>query len=180
MKNRKLASRYARALLDSLPEPRALEAADGFLTALAAAMEQSRELRDILLDPAVPRSSRKAVLRSLAEQHDVPPRLKNFLDVIVDHGRTPELPVIARVFHEAREQELGIVPASITTAAPLQDDLKRRAGQALEKLTSRKVSLTYEVEPALIGGAITQIGSKVYDGSLRTQLARLRQSMAEE
>ncbi len=178
MKNRKLALRYAHALLAALPDAREQEAAATFLDALAEAMQTSRELRDLLLDPAVPRSSRKSALRALAAQRGMPERVGNFLGLVVDHGRVPDLPAIAQVFREARENAAGIVPASITTAAPLSDELKQRARAALENLTGRQVHLSCEVEPALLGGAVTRIGSQVYDGSLRTQLVNLRRRMA--
>ena len=66
MRDRKLASRYAGALLSVFPDPQQAEATDGFLSALSDAMDQSGEFRDVMLDPAYPRAARKGVLRSLA------------------------------------------------------------------------------------------------------------------
>ena len=79
-----------------------------------------------------------------------------------------------------REAGQGMVSATLTTAAPLTPELKARAVSALERLSGRKVNLTTEVDPGLLGGAVTQVGSMVYDGSLMTQLARLRRTMGEE
>jgi F-type H+-transporting ATPase subunit delta len=181
MKNRKLASRYAQALLDALAEPPAQEQADRFLTGLAEAMQASTELRDLLLDPAVPRSSRAKALGILAEQQGAPAlMMKNFLATVVDHGRTADLPEIAEVFHELREKSLGIVAATLTTAAPIDPSLQSRAQQALESLTGQRVNLEFNVEPSLIGGAVAQVGSQVFDGSLRTQLGRMRRKMVQE
>ena len=59
-------------------------------------------------------------------------------------------------------------------------ELEVRAASALEKLSGRKVNLTIEIDPSLLGGAVAQVGSMVYDGSLKTQLARLRRTMGEE
>ena len=147
MRNRKLASRYAQALLEALPDKKQRERADLFLSALARAFDASRELRDVLMDPAVPRSSRKAALVSIARRHEAPPRVENFLQLVVDHGRTGELPTIARVFHETREDAMGIVPAQLTTARPLAQDLKKKARQALEEMTGSKISLSYDNMP---------------------------------
>ncbi len=180
MKNRKLASRYARALLDAIPDPAQSEVVEQFLTALADAMQASRELRDHLLDPAVPRSSRKKAMALIAERHQMPPRVVNFLYTVVDHGRTADLPLMAEVYREMRLRQAGVVSATITTAVPLEDALRQRARQALERLTGHKVDLKFRVEPSLIGGAMTQIGSTIYDGSLRTQLTRLRRRMVQE
>lgn len=180
MKDRKLAIRYARALLESLPGEGEAEQADGFLTALRGALDESAELRGLLFDPAVPRATRKSVLRKLADENAMPRQVGNFLATVVDHNRTAALASIAEVFHERREARAGVVPAEIATAWPLSEDLKARTLRALEKITGRKVRLTTRVEPDLIGGAVTRIGSEVHDGSLRTQLAQLRRRMSQE
>ena len=180
MTDRKLASRYARALLASLPNDQSAEDADRFLTAIREALDESAEFRDLLLNPAVPKSTRESVLRSLADQSEMPPQVGNFLATIVDHNRASSLRSIAQLFHEEREVALGIVAAEITTAWPLNDALKERALRTLEQMTGRQVRLTTQLEPALLGGAVTKIGSKVYDGSLRSQLAQLRRRMTQE
>ncbi len=180
MRDRKLATRYARALLASLADEVVAEKADSFLSALRTALEESADLRGLLNDPAVPRPTRKAVLRALADQNGMPLQVGNFLATVVDHNRTSALPAIAEVLHEEREARIGVVPAEITTAWPLTDELKARTLATLEKMTGRKVRLTAKVEPELIGGAITRIGSEIHDGSLRAQLARLRDRMMQE
>ena len=180
MKDRQLASRYARALLESLPNKDVAENVDEFLGSLGEALEESREFRDLLYDPAVPKAARESVLRSLAEQAGMTVQVANFLSTLVSHNRTTSLPSIAKVFHEAREAAIGVVPADITTARPLADDLKERTLRTLEQITGRKVRLTAQVDPGILGGAVTTIGSTVYDGSLRTQLAQLRRKMTQE
>ncbi len=179
MKDRQLASRYARALLESIPNKDA-EEVDRFLGSLAEALEESREFRDLLYDPAVPKATRESVLRTLAERSGMMVQVANFLSTVVSHNRTTSLPSIAKVFHEQREAAMGVVPAEITTARPLGDDLKERTLRALEQISGRKVQLTSQIDPGILGGAVTKIGSAVYDGSLRTQLAQLRRKMTQE
>lgn len=179
MKDRKLASRYAHALLSVLRDPGTQERADSFLTALAHAFETSTELRDAMLNPAVARPDRVAILRAIAELHQMPNEVANFLETLVANNRTAALPSIALVFHEEREREQGIVPAELTTAVPIADPVKERARTTLEQMTGRSVQLTFSVEPALLGGAVTRVGSMIYDGSLRGQLERLKRRMAE-
>jgi len=180
MRDRKLASRYAGALLSALPDPSQAKATDEFLTALRDAMQESGELRDVMFDPVFARSSRKAVLRELAERHGLPRQVPNFMETLVDNNRVTALPVIAEAFHEAREEAMGVVPAELTTAQPLDAPVRERARAALEKLTGRTVRLDCRVEPDLLGGAVTKIGSKIYDGSLRSQLIELRRRMGQE
>ncbi len=180
MKDRLLAKRYARALLAAIPDPATVERAGDFLAAIAAAMEVSPELRDVLLNPAIPRPARRAVLDALTQDAQAPRVMRAFLAVVADHGRAAALPAIAEAFREAKDEALGVVPATLTTAAPLPPELVDRARRVLEKITARKVRLTCEVSSSLVGGAVTRIGSTVYDGSLSTQLGALRRRMAEE
>lgn len=180
MKDRNLAARYAQALLAALPDDRAAAAADAFLEALADAFEASAELRDVLLNPAVGRAQRKQVLAALADGQGVAREVRNFLFTVADHGRLSALPTMAAVFREAREKRIGIVPAVVTTAAAIDLAHQQRLAAALERLSGRKVRLDVQVDPSVLGGAVTRIGSTVYDGSVRTQLSRLRRRMAEE
>ena len=179
MKDRKLALRYARALLSVIDDPATLERIDELLTALAQALEDAPDLRSAMLDPAVPRSARTKLLRSLVEQNRLPVEVGNFFATLVDNNRIDALDAIAVVFHEEHERQQGIVAAEMTTAILITDEMKQRAHGVLERVTGAKVRLTCNVEPALIGGAVTKIGSTVYDGSLRSQLEQLKRQMAE-
>lgn len=180
MKDRLLAMRYAKGLFAAIGDPATAERADVFLREIASAMDGSPELRDVLQNPAVPRQARKAVLQALARERQAPRVVENFLAVVADHRRAGVLPAIAEAFHSTKDEALGVQPATLKTAVPLADDLKDRARAVLEKLTARKVRLTCEVEPAILGGAVARIGSTVHDGSLHTQLGALRRRMAEE
>ena len=180
MRDRKLATRYARALLGALATPAEQNLADEFLTALANSVTQNAELRGFFLDPANPTSAKKTLLTNLCAARNIPDRVKTFLEMIVDNARLANLPSIAEVYHLEREAGQGTVSATLTAAAPLTPELKARATVALEKLSGRRVNLTIEVDPGLLGGAMAKVGSMVYDGSLKTQLARLRRTMGEE
>lgn len=180
MKDRKLATRYARALLGALPETTSQNAAGEFLAALAQSIRTNPELRGFLLDPANAATAKKSLLEKLATDRGVPPRVVTFLAMVVDHGRVGNLPSMADVFHAEREAAQGTVSATLTSAAPMTPELTSRATAALERLSGRKVNLKVEIDPDLLGGAVAQVGSMVYDGSLKTQLARLRRTMGEE
>jgi F-type H+-transporting ATPase subunit delta len=154
--------------------------ADRFLTVIRESLDESPDFRDLLFDPAVPKSTRKQVLRTLAERAEMPQQVANFLATVVDHNRATSLASIAEVFHSEREAAAGIVPAEVTTAWPLTNDLKERTLRALEQMTGRKVRLAANIDPSILGGAVTKVGSTVYDGSLKTQLEQLRRKMTQE
>lgn len=177
MKDRRLAARYARALLQALRDAAAAEAAAGVLRMLASAFRASDSLRDLLLNPAIAKSAARSGLDAVAQRLGASDLVRNFLGVVVAHGRAALLPTIAEVFEQEKEAAQGIVRARVRSATPLSRDLERRLEAALERLTGRKVRLAVEVEPALIGGAVASVGSFVFDGSLRGQLERLRRSM---
>ena len=151
------------------PLTTAIEAADTTLSSIGRAVASHPELEHLLLHPAVARRAKNAVLAQLAGDRAGKPLL-SFLSVVADHGRAAQLPAIAEAFHSIREEAQGIVAASITTAAAMAPDLEDKTRAALERLTGKRIRLTTSVDASLLGGAVTQIGSTVYDGSLRTQL----------
>jgi F-type H+-transporting ATPase subunit delta len=180
MRDRKLATRYARALLGALPKVAEQDLADAFLEALANSLRESAELRRFLLDPATSLGAKKSLLENLCVSRRVPTQVKTFLTMVAENSRLANLSSIAEVFHIERESAQGSVSATLTAAAALTPELQARAAAALGKLTGRKVNLKFEIDPGLLGGAVAQVGSVVYDGSLKTQLARLRRTMREE
>ena len=88
MKDRLLAKRYAKALLAAIPDPATVERAGEFLTAIASAMHASPEFRDVLLNPAIPRHARRAVLEALTREREAPPVMGAFLAVVAEQGRS--------------------------------------------------------------------------------------------
>lgn len=180
MTDRKLAARYARALLAALPDPERARTADEFLHALGEQVSASRPIRDVLLNPAHPKSARKRALAEVAAQHGAAPEVGRFLGILLDNGRLPLLSTIAAVFREEREAAAGVVQATITTARPLTEELRRSAEASIARLTGKRVRLEQKVDGTLLGGAVTRVGSMVYDGSLKTQLSRLRRRMTQE
>jgi F-type H+-transporting ATPase subunit delta len=180
MRDRKLATRYSRALLGALPKAAEQDQADAFLAALADSVRENDELRRFLLNPAISLGAKKSLLEKLCADRGVPEHVKTFLNMVAENSRLANLSSIAEVFHLEREASQGSVSARLTAATALTPELQSRAAAALGKLTGRKVNLTVAVDPGLLGGAVAQVGSVVYDGSLKTQLARLRRTMGEE
>ena len=180
MTDRKLATRYARALLAALPDASSQDAAGTFLDALAGALAGDESLRKTLADPALPAATKAKLLESVTVGLDLARPVRGFLATVVANGRTSALPSIAQVFREERERAQGIVTGTLTTAAPIGEALASRAADALTRLSGLRVRLELRVDPDLLGGAVAQIGSRVYDGSVRTQLDRLKQRIAKE
>src|SRR5262245_43874059 len=180
MTDRKLATRYARALLAALPDASSQNAAGSFLEALAETLATDASLRKALVDPAISSSAKSKMLEGLIGGRGLPRQVGGFLATVVANGRVAALPSMALAFREERERAQGIVTGTLTTAAPIGDELASRAAAALSRLAGRRVQLRLRVDRELLGGAVAQVGSMVYDGSVRTQLDRLKQRIAKE
>jgi len=116
----------------------------------------------------------------LAAKMGLSETVRNFIFVLVDHRRTEELVEIRRAFEAELNEREGIVEAQVTSARELTAAEKKEMIGALERMTQRRVEAKFESDTALVGGAVVQIGSTIYDGSVREQLARLRTTLESE
>jgi F-type H+-transporting ATPase subunit delta len=171
---------YAAALADVALEKRQVEALKRELRAFVELLERSFELRNFLATPAVERDTKQAVIEKLAARLGASRELRNFLLIIVENRRTALLPAIAKEFETELLERLGVARAEITSARELTTQQKTDLGETLEVLTGRRIEPRYAVDPGLVGGVTVRIGSTIYDGSVRSQLARLELRLATE
>lgn len=176
MVNVSIARRYARALLEAAG-PQGDEVLS-HLEALAAAVDGSAELTDVFTNPAHSHARRQAVLDKLMGlSGTVPPALTNMLKLMVDRGRMEHLSGIARLYRDLVDARLGRVRSKVVSAAPLQPEQLKKLEQSLKAVTQREVVLESSVDRSLLGGATAQVGSMVYDGSLKNQLQQLSRTL---
>ena len=102
---------------------------------------------------------------------------ENLLRLLVEHYRTAEIHRIREEFERLADEASGILHATVTTAIELEGDDRRHYEQALARKLGRKVNVEFLTDPAVVGGAAIQIGDHLVDGTVRTQLARLRQEL---
>jgi F-type H+-transporting ATPase subunit delta len=172
-----VARRYAQALLELGVEQGSLDQLVQELTTIAGAWETSSELRNALENPLVSHAAKKAVMSELSAQIGATPTMRNVLLLLVDRRRTKTLPYLARTLRELADARKGIVRAEVTTAAPLGDGYYARLQAQLEKMTGKRVVVDRVTDPSLIAGVVTRIGDRIFDGSLRTRLQSLRDSL---
>ena len=173
-----LAKRYAKALLDVAMEAQAAEVVLRELGGVAGLIGEQRELRQFLLNPSVRRRDAVQVMDEIAGRLQVSPLTRTFLKVVLEAGRMAALEDILRAYEELLDERIGRVRAAVTTAAPLDGELQAHLAAELGRLTGKRVVLEVTQNAAILGGMITRIGSRVYDGSLTTRLARLRHELA--
>jgi len=103
--------------------------------------------------------------------------VSNFLKLLFDKLRLAALPGISQVYQHLADEIENLKRARIKSAVPLDGDMQERLQKALEKMTKSKVVMEFEEDPHIIGGVVAMVGDLVLDGSVRTQLDALRESL---
>ena len=175
-----LAERYAGALVDVALANNQADQVKQELASFAALVNESPELRAFLANPAIARTSKHAAIEQLVARMGASRTLRNYLFVIVDQRRAGMLLEIEQAFSRLLDARQGITQAAVTSASELSAQERAELVAVLEKLSGEKVQAQFKTDSALIAGAVVRIGSTIYDGSVRTQLERLRAKMISE
>jgi F-type H+-transporting ATPase subunit delta len=169
--------RYARALLQIGVEEKSYEQIGNELRQLAAAIKLSPELASTLANPVFPRADRERVLRALLERIGAGPTVVNTIRLLLERERLNILVDLSRELDVLIDALAGRVNARVSSATPLDDTQRERLMRSLETLSGKKVDMVVHHDPSLLGGVVAQVGDIVYDGSLRTQLERMRHDL---
>jgi len=166
--------RYASGIFQVAQEANTIDAWRAELTKLDELLQD-----DVLVaafqNPVVGVKRRMELAKLLAPE--LRPETQNLLRLLVEHHRTRYMHEIREAFERLADEASGIVHAAVTTAIDLDPDDRKRYEQELARKLGRKVSVTFVTDPAIVGGATIQIGDHLVDGTVRTQLARLRQEL---
>jgi F-type H+-transporting ATPase subunit delta len=178
-----VASRYASALADVVTTGAAglnAETALGQLRAFEGAMNASAELTNALTSPAVPVGRKRAVVDRIAGVLNLSRVTRNFIFVLIDKRRIALLTEIIHTFETVADERMGFVRADIASAFDLNESQRALLNAKLERVSGKRVRARYSVDQSLIGGVMARIGSTVYDGSVRGQLATLGRRLSTE
>lgn len=179
MISRASAARYARALFDVAMKEANPEQIERELSTSVEMLRSHKELQKVLTTPGVPAVVKRRLLQALTERSGFSSPLSKLLLLLADRDRLGLLPDLLDSFRERLMEEQQVVHAEVTTAGELPSDGAAKLQQRLSDVTRRRVTLTTRVDPSIIGGVVTRIGSTVYDGSVATQLARLKERLSE-
>ena len=179
MTARAAARRYARALFDVVAGQRGdFEWAGRDLASFAALLQEHAALARVLGNPAIPAArKRSAVEALLSSAGGAMPPVAKLLLLLAGQDRLRLVPDIADAYEQRLMDHRKIVRAEVVTAVEMSPDRMRALEQSLARATGRQVQLSARVDPGLVGGAVTRIGSTVYDGSVATQLRRLKEQL---
>ncbi len=177
MTTSEIARTYARVLFDLASAADAVDAVDEGLQVVVDAIRGHMDLRNALSDAGVPAEKKRDILREIFGS-TVSPEVVTVVTLAVERGNAGVLDEMARLFSEIAEAERGIVVAEVTTAVPLDEELRSSVTDKLVASLGRPVNLRERVDASIVGGIIIKVAGRVLDGSLASQLGAVRTQLS--
>ena len=177
MTQQQSAARYAKALLQVAIAEADPQQVDQQLAALAELFTGHADLWRTVTNPAMPAPKKRAIVDEMLPKLALAPPLAKTLQLLATRDRLALLPFLAEAYRSRLMDHLKVVRARVTSAVPLPADKAQQIQKKLETLTGRTVVMTAATDATIIGGVVAQIGSTVYDGSIKTQLAKLKSEL---
>jgi F-type H+-transporting ATPase subunit delta len=173
-----LARRYAKALFSLGKEQGKTEEYRDMLLGLASLYaDEAAGVGDAVTNPLYPLDVRQKVMARIAESMQADAIMTSFLNLLIEKKRADILPDIAEAMEGMVDEDQNISHGSVVSAVELDSTLLEKIQATLEKLTGHKVILETQVDPFIIGGIIAKVGDLVLDGSIKTQLNGLKESI---
>ncbi len=180
MTGRSAAIRYARALFDVALSEGDLQQVSRDIGGFSELIASNEDLARVLSNPAIPVQKKRGVVKELiARAGALSPIVSKLLVLLADRDRLVLLPEIVRAYENRLMEHAQVVRAELVTAMALPSERLQALQQGLARATGRTVQMESRVDPSILGGAIAKVGSTVYDGSVTTQLAKLKQQLTE-
>ena len=177
MRSSAIARRYAKALMLIGKEDGQAETYRDELQGFIDLFDQQEELEQMITNPLYSTENRRKVFTAVLDAVKISDVMRSFLILLFNKGRIPYLRQIATNYNKLADELRGIVRANLVSAAELSDDKFEEIRNALSKMTGKDVVLDAEQDPSIIGGVVTKIGDLVLDGSIKTQLENMRESL---
>ena len=172
-----LSGRYATALFDLAIADQSLDAVSTSLAAVKAALAASPDLTALTTSPMVSREAAGAGIAGVAASLGLDTLTRNFLGVLAANRRLAALPAVIRDFNALAAARRGEITARVTAAHALSDEQQAALSAKLKAGLGRDVALDITVDPAILGGLVVRIGSRMIDTSLKTRLESLGQAL---
>ena len=172
-----LSGRYATALFDLAVADKVLDAVSASLASLKTALDTSADLKMLTTSPMVSRQAAGAGIAAVANGLGLDKLTGNFLGVLAANRRLASLPAIIRDFNALAAARRGEITARVTAAHALSDDQQKALSAKLKAGLGRDVALDITIDPAILGGLVVRVGSRMIDSSLKTRLDSLGQAL---
>ena len=174
------AKRYARAMLEVTIKNRNFSVVLEEMEVFQRQMEGVPLLQKLFINPAIPSKAKRKVLMDITGRLGFQELTVNVLKTLIHRDR---LKLLEQVIVSAEQQFLerqGILVVAVASSRRLDANQERKLSEKLEKFTGKRVQLENKIEPSLIGGVVTRIGTTLYDGSVHAQLQQLKAKIQEE
>ena len=171
-----LAQVYANALFEVASENDVIDDVREQLGQFADELDENRDLQVFLFSPYFSSQEKKDGIRKIVEDADE--RFLNFLELLAERHRMPAIFRIRRAYDALWREENKLLPVTVTSAVELDEGLVKGLGKRIEEQTGKKVELTSQVDPDVLGGLVLQVGNMVLDASIRNRLEQLRKQVA--
>jgi F-type H+-transporting ATPase subunit delta len=175
-----VARRYAAALADVVLKQGNAREVQSELQAWEEMMTANPQLLEVFRNPTIPYQDKRRVLDTLIARARPMQTTANVLQVLLQNARLADLSAVNRAFARVLDERAGMITARVTTAHSISTQIQDSLRQRLSDITKKGVNLNFHVDESIIGGIITQIGSTVYDGSVRNQLQLAKEQMLGE
>jgi len=172
-----IATVYARSLFEVAKEQDKLDEVREQFGQIADAISADRELQVFFFSPYFSSAEKIAGLKRAVSGVDA--ELLNFLELLIEKQRMPEIFRIRRQLDELWKQENRRIDVTVTSAVSLEPSVVEKVGEEIERQTGQKVELSSRVDAEILGGIVLQVGNKVLDASIRSRLEKLRKSVAQ-
>jgi F-type H+-transporting ATPase subunit delta len=177
VKNLAIARRYAKALLMIGKEDGQTETYREELDGIAELIQGEKVLEQALTNPLYDVAGRRKVLEAVIEKMDLSKVMNSFLLLVFEKGRVGFIGSINEFYQKLADELKGVARASLVSATELSSEAVDKIRASLSKRTGKDITLEIEQDPTLIGGIVTRIGDLVLDGSIKTQLLNMRESL---
>jgi ATP synthase F1 delta subunit len=172
-----IAQVYARSLFEVAKEHDVLDRVHDELHEFAEALENDRTLQVFLFSPYFSSEEKRDGVRKIVSDADE--RMVNFLSLLAERHRMPALFRIRREFDALWADEHKLLPVTVTSAVELDEGFAEEIGKRIQDQTGRRVELSSNVDPDVLGGLMVRVGNMVFDGTVRNRLERLRKQVAK-
>jgi F-type H+-transporting ATPase subunit delta len=172
-----IANRYARALADIIKERGEINEVTAELKRFADLISQHEELRSVFASPVLPVERKGGVLDQLLSRLKFRQTSNNFLRLLLGNSRLHDLDLMLVSLSRELDSRSNVVSAEVTTAREISEKEMVMLRDKLKAATGKEVRLQFRTDPKIIGGVVTRIGSLIFDGSIRNQLAQLKQKL---
>jgi F-type H+-transporting ATPase subunit delta len=172
-----IAQVYARSLFEVAKEHDKLDVVREQLGEITDAIRESHDLQVFFFSPYFSTDEKVEGLRRALQDPDE--SVVNFLDLLIEKHRMPALFRIRREFDALWEEENRLLPVQVTSAIELDESTVRQIGDAIGEQTGRRIELTSEVDPGILGGIVLRVGNSILDASIRNRLEKLRKQVVK-